>query len=453
MTSLFFTHALLPDGWAERVRITVLNGLINAVETNVQPGSADQCAGVALPGMPNVHSHAFQRGMAGLSERRLREEDSFWSWREIMYRFLDRMTPDDVEAIAAQAYVEMLCGGFTRVGEFHYVHQSPDGTPYADPAELSVRIASAAYRAGIRLTLLPCFYAHADFGAAPPEPGQRRFVNTLDSYAALLGRLPRLLAALDGATLGLAPHSLRAVSADELAALVALAGDRPIHIHAAEQQREVEASLAWSGRRPIEWLLDHVPIDARWCLIHATHMTSDETARLAATGATVGLCPLTEASLGDGTFPAVAWQAAGGRIAIGTDSNIQIDVAAELRQLEYGQRLFTRRRNVLAAGQGASTGATLFNAALAGGAAVLAAPVPRLAPGAPADIVSLDHDTACFDAANDANRLDAWLFAAARSPVCDVWVAGIHLVADGRHRAADPIRSAYRACVRRLMLA
>ena len=452
MTSLFFMGALLPGGWAEQVRVTVSNGMIDTVESGVRPQAGDHRGGFAIPGMPNVHSHAFQRGMAGLSECRLSAEDSFWSWREIMYRFLDRMTPEDIEAIAAQAYVEMLASGFTRVGEFHYVHQSPDGSPYADPAELAARIAAAAGHTGIRLTLLPCFYAHGDFSAAPPDPGQRRFIHSIDSYVTLLDRAASLIRTLDGATIGIAPHSLRAVSPGELDALVAVAGARPIHIHAAEQSREVEACLAHTGQRPVEWLLDHAPLDMRWCLIHATHMTDAETTRLAATGATVGLCPLTEASLGDGTFPAVAWQSAGGRIAIGTDSNIQIDPAAELRQLEYSQRLITRRRNVLASGQGASTGASLLDAAWSGGAAALGAPPAILAPGFPADIVGLDADNACFDAANDATRLDAWLFAAARSPVRDVWVAGTHLVAEGRHRSADPIRDAYRACVRRLMM-
>ena len=453
MTSLFFAGALLPTGWAGKVRITVVNGVIDTIESGVRPQAGDHRGGYAIAGFQNVHSHAFQRGMAGLSERRLSAEDSFWSWREIMYRFLDRMTPEDIEAIAAQAYVEMLAGGFTRVGEFHYVHRSPDGSPYADPGELCARIAAAADRTGIRLTLLPCFYAHGDFGAAPPEPGQRRFIHSLDSYAELLNRAADLIRPLDGATIGIAPHSLRAVAPDDLQALIALAGSRPIHIHAAEQVREVEACLASTGQRPVEWLLDHAPLDARWCLIHATHMTAAETARLAATGATVGLCPLTEASLGDGFFPAAAWQSAGGRIAIGTDSNIQIDVAAELRQLEYAQRLATRRRNVLASRQGASTGASLLEAAWSGGAAALGVAPAILAPGLPADIVGLDADAVCFDAAGESTRLDAWLFAAARSPVRDVWVAGNHLVADGQHRAAGEVRTAYRACVRRLMLA
>ena len=451
MPSLLFDHALLPDGWAPRVRITLDGGRIAVVEPHATAGPDDAPFGLALPGLPNVHSHAFQRGMAGLAERRLRAEDSFWSWREIMYRFLDRMTPEDLQAISAQAYVEMLEGGFTRVGEFHYVHNAPDGHPYGDPAELSVRIVAAAQQTGIRLTLLPCFYAHADFGAAPPEPGQRRFIHGLDSYATLLDRIPGLLAPLDGANVGLAPHSLRAVAPDELQALLGLAGDGPVHIHAAEQQREVEACLAWSGQRPVEWLLDHAPLDGRWCLIHATHMTDDETARLAATGAIVGLCPLTEASLGDGLFQAVGWQDAGGGIAIGTDSNIMLDAGAELRQLEYGQRLLTRRRNVLASGLGASTGTSLFEAARLGGARALGVPPTALAPGAAADIVALDAGAACFDAATDATRLDCWLFAAARFPVRDVWVGGDHLVASGRHRAAGPIREAYRACVRRLV--
>ena len=451
MSSLLFKQALLPDGWAGSVRVVMADGAIVSIEAGAARQPGDVAGGYALPGMPNVHSHAFQRGMAGLAERRLRADDSFWSWREVMYRFLDRMTPEDVEAIAAQAFMEMLQGGFTRVGEFHYLHHAPDGMTYDNPAELASRIASAADTVGIRLTLLPCFYAHGDFGPKPPLAGQRRFLHRLDAYARLVERCAELVRQLDGATLGIAPHSLRAVSPPELAALVALADGRPIHIHAAEQTREVEASVDWSGRRPVDWLLDHAPVDRRWCLIHATHMDGSEVGRLAASGATVGLCPVTEASLGDGIFPAAAWRDASGRIAIGTDLNVAIGVAEELRQLEYAQRLATRRRNVMASGLGASTGETLFAAAANGGASALDAPAAAIRVGSPADIVVLDPDAVCLASADSASLLDGWLFAGDRSTVRDVWVGGRQVVAEGEHRQAAAIKAAYIRRVRRLV--
>lgn len=450
MPSLLFKHALLPEGWADSVRVVMDGDGIASVEAGATLRPGDALGGIALPGMANVHSHAFQRGMAGLAERRLSADDSFWSWREIMYRFLDRMTPEDVEAIAAQAFMEMLQGGFTRVGEFHYLHHAPDGTAYDDPAELASRIASAADAVGIRLTLLPCFYAHGDFGPKPPLVGQRRFLHGLDAYARLVDRCGELIRRLDGATLGIAPHSLRAVSLPELDALVILADGRPIHIHVAEQTREVEACLGWSGRQPVDWLLDHAPVDDRWCLIHATHMGGGEVGRLAASGATVGLCPITEASLGDGIFPATAWRDAGGRIAIGTDSNVAIGVAEELRQLEYAQRLVTRRRNVMASGLGASTGEALFAAAADGGALVLDAPAAAIRVGSPADIVGLDPDAACLAAADPARLLDGWLFAGDRSAVRDVWVGGRQVVVEGKHPQAAAIKACYIERVRRL---
>ena len=453
MPSILFKQALLPDGWAADVRIVMTGGLIESVTAGAAPGPGDDRGGYALPGMANVHSHAFQRGMAGLAERRLRAADSFWSWRETMYRFLDRMTPEDVEVIAAQAFMEMLQGGFTRVGEFHYLHHAPDGTAYDDPAELSARIAGAAQTTGIGLTLLPCFYAHGDFGPRPPGPGQRRFLHDIDGYARLVERCTALVGGLEGATLGIAPHSLRAVSPPELDALVTLAAGRPIHIHAAEQRLEVEACIGWSGRRPVEWLLDHAPVDHRWCLIHATHIDPRERDRLAASGATVGLCPITEASLGDGIFPAPQWREAGGRIAIGTDSNVAIGVAEELRQLEYAQRLTARLRNVMASGLGASTGETLFAVAAAGGAAVLNAPAPAIRAGLPADIVALDPAAASLAGGDPAAILDCWLFAGDRSLVRDVWVGGRQVVAEGRHVRAAAIGDAYARHIGRLAAA
>ncbi len=451
MTRLWFGSALLPDGWSNNVRLTLDGGKFLRVESDVAAEPGDACHAIAIPGLPNLHSHAFQRGMAGLAERRGPEGDNFWTWREVMYRFLDRLTPDDVEAIAAQAYVEMLETGFTRVGEFHYLHHAPDGAPYANRAELAERIAAAANETGIALTLLPVFYAHADFGGVPPVPGQRRFINGLDGFSALLGGCRRAVAALPDARLGVAPHSLRAVSADELPRVVALAEGGPVHIHAAEQVKEVEASLAWSGQRPVEWLLDHAGIDGRWCLIHATHLTDAETLGLARSGAVAGLCPVTEANLGDGVFPAETYLAAGGAFGIGTDSNILIDPAGELRALEYAQRLTRRARNVLASAPGRSTGRELFDRALAGGSQALAAGPAGLRPGAPADFVTLaPHHPALVGRTGDA-ALDSWIFAGRAGAIDGVWRAGRKYVENGRHRAREAIFARYGETISRLL--
>ena len=317
--------------------------------------------------------------MAGLAERRGPQADSFWTWREVMYRFLERLTPDDVEAIAAFAYMEMLEAGFTTVGEFHYLHHDIDGRPYADLGEMAARIAAASAETGIGLTLLPSFYAYGGFGGAPPSPGQRRFLNDPDRFLKLVERCRAIVAGLPAARVGIAPHSLRAVTPETLRAVCQAAPDGPIHIHAAEQTKEVEDCVAALGSRPVQWLLDHAGLDARWCVVHATHTTEQEIRALAASGAVAGLCPLTEASLGDGIFDGASYLAAGGRFGIGTDSNIQIDAAAELRQLEYGQRLARRARNVMAAQEGESTGRRLFDAALAGGAQALQRPIGALA--------------------------------------------------------------------------
>ncbi|MBB5705980.1 formimidoylglutamate deiminase [Sphingopyxis panaciterrulae] len=447
---LFFDDALLPSGWARGVRLTIAAGRIAAVETGAAPAPGDARHGCALPGLPNLHSHAFQRGMAGLAERRGPAGDSFWTWRETMYRFLDRMTPDDIRAVAALAYVEMLESGFTRVGEFHYLHHAPGGAPYADPAETSAAIVDAAAESGIALTLLPVLYAHAGFGAQPPTPAQARFVHDLDGYARLLAGADAAAAHLPDAVVGVAPHSLRAVSAGQLAALAPLAEGRPVHIHIAEQMKEVEDCLAWSGARPVEWLLDHAAVDARWCLVHATHMTAGETAAMAQSGAVAGLCPITEANLGDGLFPAEAFVAAGGRYGVGSDSNVRIDAAGELRLLEYGQRLARRGRNLLARGEGRSTGTDLYAAAVEGGGAALGAPA-GLTVGASADIVSLDRDHPSLAGRDGDLLLDAFVFAAGRGAVDGVWRRGDRLVAAGRHRAREAVAARYAATLARLL--
>ncbi|MFG1358428.1 formimidoylglutamate deiminase [Xanthobacter pseudotagetidis] len=449
--SLWFSCALLPGGWAERVRLRLEGGAIATVEANADPQAGDERHGPLLPGLPNLHSHAFQRAMAGRAEVRGPGADSFWTWREAMYRFVDRMEPDDVEAVAALAFMEMLEAGFTRVGEFHYLHHAPDGAAYADRGELSHRIAAAAARTGIALTLLPVFYAHSGFGGLPPGPGQRRFVNGLGGFAALLESARRAVAPLEGGVVGIAPHSLRAATAEEIAALLPLAQGGPVHIHVAEQMKEVEDCLAFCGARPVEHLLDIAPVDQGWCLIHATHMTAAETARLAASGAVAGLCPITEANLGDGLFPAPDFLAQGGRFGVGTDSNVLVDAAEELRTLEYGQRLIHRARNVLAAGAGGSTGRALFAGALAGGAQALAAPAAGLSAGAPADLVTLDAAHPALAARAGDALLDGLIFAARGGAVDGVWRAGRKCVTNGVHHERDAIRGAFARTMEKLL--
>lgn len=443
MTTLHAAEALLPEGWAKNVRIVISAGRIVAVSQGAEPLAGDERHAIVVPAMPNLHSHAFQRAMAGLAETRGPGADSFWSWREVMYRFALKMTPDDVEAVAAQLYVEMLEAGFSRAGEFHYLHHAPDGGAYADPAEMAARVAAAASATGLGLTLLPVFYAHSGFGGLPPGDGQRRFICDLDLYAKVLDGSRRIAAGLDGAVVGVAPHSLRAVTPAELAAVAELAGNGPIHIHAAEQVREVEDCVAWSGgERPVEWLMRHAGVDRRWCLVHATHMTGAETQALAASGAVAGLCPVTEANLGDGTFPAPEFLAAGGRFGIGSDSNVLIGVGDELRQLEYSQRLDRRARNVLAE-PGGSNGRALFDAALCGGARALGAPTGRIEPGADADLVSLDEKHPTLTAKSGDAILDAWIFAGGATIDC-VWTRGKKRVEGGRHHLREAIAARYR---------
>ncbi|SEH13289.1 formimidoylglutamate deiminase [Sphingopyxis sp. YR583] len=447
MMALWFERAWIDGGWAKDVRISVADGRIASIEAGVAAAD-DERHRVALPGLCNVHSHGFQRGMAGLSERRSRPDDNFWSWREIMYRFLDRLTPEDVAAITAQAYAEMLETGFTRVGEFHYLHHDPAGAAYADPAEMAGAIVRASDETGIGLTLLPVFYAHGNFDAAPPSPGQRRFLNDVDGFAALLDASRVKLAG--DANIGIAPHSLRAVTPDELAALLELLPTGPVHIHAAEQVKEVADCVAWSGARPVEWLLDNAGVDERWCLIHSTHLDANEVGRLAASGAVAGLCPITEGNLGDGIFPAVDYLAAGGRLGVGTDSNILVDAAQELRALEYSQRLAQRARALLASEAAPFVGANLFARAVQGGAQALGV-AAGLAVGHAADIVSLDLDHPAFAGTDDETLLDRWIFAARAGAIDSVWRAGIKRVEKGRHVEADAIGAAYRTCVARLL--
>lgn len=451
MKSLFFEQALLPDGWARDVLIEVDGARISGVAQGASAPPVAERHALALPGMPNVHSHAFQRGMAGLAEIRGPASDNFWTWREQMYRFALAMTPDDVEAVAAQLYMEMLEAGFTRVGEFHYLHHDTDGRPYADIAEMAARIAAASATSGIGLTLLPVFYAHGNFGGVPAHAGQRRFLSDVDGFGRLVAASRTAIGGLSDANIGIAPHSLRAATPEELRAVVSLQADGPVHIHAAEQVREVEDCMAWSGKRPVAWLLDEMKADARWCFIHATHMTEAETVAMARAGVVAGLCPITEANLGDGHFNGPEFAGAAGRIAIGSDSNILIGVADELRQLEYAQRLRLRKRNAMTLVEGQSTGRVLFDTARSGGCTALGWTSKGLAAGAPADIVSLDMTSPHLAGRAGDSVLDAWIFATRGGHVDSVWRAGKKVVSGGIHVDRTAIVRRFGITMRRLL--
>lgn len=447
---LFFAHALLPGGWARDVTLTVENGVITAVADNSSNAGAEVVSGVALPGMPNLHSHAFQRGMAGLTELRGETQDSFWTWRQLMYRFIDTLTPDDVEAIAAYAYAEMLEGGFTSVAEFHYLHHDESGAPYGDLAELGARIASACVETGIGLTLLPVFYNFSGFGGAAPVHGQRRFINDPTRFLALLERSREVIKPVADAAIGIAPHSLRAVTPETLSKVLKAVPVGPVHMHIAEQVKEVEDCLAWSGQRPVEWLLDHVDVDQRWVLIHATHLTPQETTGIARAGAVVGLCPLTEANLGDGIFEGPRFIGAGGAFGVGTDSNIEITAPGELKQFEYSQRLRHRVRNAVARQRGESTGRALYEHALAGGAQASGRAIGALAVGKRADIVVLDDTHPDLCGVSSDRWLDAATFVAGKSAISSVYVGGKRVVEGGRHLKRSEITERYRSVVKRL---
>jgi formimidoylglutamate deiminase len=448
----FAPSALLPEGWAASVAIDVDDaGMITAVAADADDAERELLAGPVVPAMPNVHSHAFQRALAGRTGRASpNHDDSFWSWRQTMYAFLDRLDADAIEAIAAQAFVEMAKAGYASVAEFHYVHHDPDGKPYDDPTELAMRVVAAARTAGLGLTMLPVFYAHGGFGGIPATRGQRRFVHTAYTFTHLVDKLHERAAA-EGFVLGVAPHSLRAVTAEELGQVVRLVGaSAPVHIHAAEQTREVDDCYAWSRMRPVEWLLTQANIDRRWCVVHATHMTEREVAGLAASGAVAGLAPTTEADLGDGTFPGPGYFAANGRFGVGSDSNTVISPFAELRQLEWSQRVRARRRNVLAGDEHTTIGTALWRRAASGGAQALAQPIGSIAIGLRADLVVLNEDDPALSQQAPDDVLDAAIFGPVIAPVRDVLAGGRFVVRNGRHAQQDAVLDRYRRTLAKL---
>ena len=413
-------------------------------------GQAESIGHWVLPGMPNLHSHAFQRAMAGLAERKGKPDDSFWSWREAMYGFAATIGPEQLQAIAAQLYVEMLKAGYTRVCEFHYLHHQTDGKPYAEPAAMSLALIEAAREAGIGLTLLPVLYMSGGFDGRALGERQRRFGHEVEGYLRLLEILQAK--AGDDLRVGIALHSLRAVPEQAMREVLGspLAAASPVHIHVAEQIGEVQDCLAKRGARPVEWLFDHADVDARWCLVHATHLTEAEMAQIAASDAVVGLCPSTEANLGDGVFPLADYMDAGGTLGIGSDSHISVSPVEELRWLEYGQRLQTRHRNIAARHSGDSVGETLWRAALRGGTQASGLAVGELSENARADLIVLDDTSPLLAARGESSVLDSFLFAGNTPLVRDVMTGGRWQVRDFHHRDEERIAERYRAVVERL---
>ena len=450
MTSIHTRKALLPDGWANDARLVVDNGRIGRIQTGVSPQPGDVVTGCIVPGLGNAHSHAFQRALAGWTEERSPAgRDNFWTWRERMYAFAAAMDADRLRSIARQAYIEMLSSGYTSVAEFHYLHRDPGG---GGNNAMFDAIVGAAEDSGIRLTYVPVLYERAGFDRPEPEGAQTLFALTLDDF---LDHARHAAATLGGSSsAGIGAHSIRAVSPESLSAIADYANGNgvPMHIHIAEQQREVDQALAFYHRRPVRWLLEHYDVSENWCLVHATHMDAEEVEALAATGSVVALCPSTEANLGDGLFPLPQFLNAGGRIAIGSDSHVSINPFEELRWLEYGQRLQAQARNVslVQHGYDGHVGRELFTRTVAGGAQACGHASAGLRQGGNADLVCLYGDDPMLVGHGDASRLDALVFSGYQLPIDRVMVAGEWRVIDGEHVQLDESRAAYGDTVRRI---
>lgn len=435
MPAYFASRALLPTGWAHNVRLEVdAHGQLAQVTPNADSDGCLRLHGDVVPGMPNLHSHAFQRAMAGLAEVAGNPQDSFWTWRDLMYRLVQRLTPEQVGVIARQLYIEMLKGGYTQVAEFHYLHHTPEGKAYADRGEMTGRLSEAALQAGIGMTLLPVLYSYAGFGAQPAQAGQRRFIQSAESYLEQQQVIARQLAGQPLQNQGLCFHSLRAVELGQMQQILAASDQNlPVHIHIAEQQKEVNDCLAWSGQRPVAWLYEHLPVDSRWCLVHATHLDREELEQLARSKAVAGLCPTTEANLGDGIFPGDSYLHHQGRWGIGSDSHVSLNVVEELRWFEYGQRLRDQRRNRLTTPEQPAVADVLYQQALRGGAQACGTAIGKLAVGYRADWLVLDGDDPYLASAPDASILNRWLFAGGKEQIRDVFVAGRQVIEQGRH--------------------
>ncbi len=458
--TIFGENVLLPDGWKRNVAMTIdARGDIVSIERDraFEPELMARLPGPAIPGMPNLHSHAHQRAMAGMSEYRASgagSEDSFWTWRNVMHRFAEMVTPEILEAVAAQLYVEMVKAGYTAVCEFHYMHHGTDGTPYDDPAEMSMALVRAATRAGIGITLLPVLYETGGYGGKEPNPGQRRFISDPDLLLKIIDKVRTVHASDPQVCVGVAPHSPRQITKDGMEAVIdgltAMEAHAPIHIHVAEQENDVTDSIKHTGKRPVEWTLENFNVGPRWCLIHATHLTDQETLQIAASGAVAGLCPTTEANLGDGIFPLLPYLEKGGRFGIGSDSHISVSMIEELRWLEYGQRLVKRRRNLTAEGPGESTGVRLYDDALRGGAQASGRRLGKLGEGCRADFVVLNPAHPTLVGRSGDRLIDSLIFSGNGLPIQEVWIAGKRQVVNGRHVREQDTLDVYTNLIRSL---
>ena len=456
MPRFHLENAFLADGWSQSVAVDVADdGTIRSVLPNskFETDDAVLITGHTLPGIANLHSHAFQRAMAGLTERVTAGQDNFWTWRNTMYSFLQAMTPDHMEAVAAQLYVELLKHGYTSVAEFHYLHHNSDGNPYDNLSETSDRIVAASVNAGIGLCHLPVLYGFSGFGEAPPTQSQRRFINNPEGFLRIIEKLIHDHGTTPVFKLGMAAHSLRAVSPTTLNAVLdgfnRLLPNAPLHVHIAEQFKEVEDCVEWSGKRPVEYLYDQFDVNSRWCLIHATHLNDGEIGAITDSGAIVGICPTTEANLGDGIFPAIQFFDHGGQFGVGTDSHISVSLADELRLLEYSQRLQHRGRNLLTTTSQPSTGMNLFQCALRGGRAATGFNT-LMEVGARADFVVLDQDHPAMIGRRGDEVVDSFIFANSGNPIRDVYVAGKQVVAGGRHFEEERILRTFAQAIKQL---
>jgi formimidoylglutamate deiminase len=450
--TIWCKHGLLPGGWREGVCLQIsADGMIQRVGTGHLQDADTVLDGAVVPGMPNLHSHGFQRLMAGLTGVRRDGVDSFWGWRQVMYDFANRLTPPQLADCAAWLYAEMLCAGYTSCAEFHYLHHQPGGQAYGQPAEMSLQVLAAADDAGIGLTLLPVLYQVAGFGKDQVEAQQLRFHNTLQQYLTLLDDCQEAVNRHSLQRLGAAPHSLRAVPRASLAALLEQLPDpdMPVHIHIAEQAAEVEDCLREYGARPLAWLLDHAPVDQRWCLVHATHINSAELERAARSGAIAGLCPTTEADLGDGYFKAREWLAGEGQLGIGSDSNLRVSVSEELRLLEFNERLRSGHRQLLRTPD-QPCGRFLYQHAALAGARALGQPVGQLSEGCRADLVELDTRHPLLAARSGDEWLESFVFAGGKDMIRSVFVGGRQRVSEGRHQQAERLRGRYLSALKAL---
>lgn len=441
--------------WLSDVCIGVENGVIQSIEPANEQSQAERIYGAIVPGMINLHSHAFQRSIAGLSEYRGNPTDSFWSWRDIMYRFVEKMSADDIHVIAKQLYIEMLKAGYTSCVEFHYSHHQPDGEHYANIAELSHQVMQAAVDTGLRQTHCPVFYAYSGFGQLPPNDGQKRFINSVESYQQILAAVVDKCDTSPLLSYGISPHSLRAADKEQITDIIAGLDQynlqAPIHIHIAEQTKEVDDCVAHYGKRPVEWLYENFDVNQRWCLVHATHLTDQEISQIAQSGAIAGLCPTTEANLGDGIFPMQQFMEQGGSWGIGSDSHISVSPVEELRWLEYQNRLLKRQRAVLVSEQSKHVGTTLYSQALQGGATALGQNVGEIAVGKLADWVVLDSESAHLTGLSEDIILDAWLFSGNSNLVKDVMVHGEWVVQNQKHQLEQYSLYLYRGLMQKLL--